>query len=287
MAPRKMIDASAPADGEAIALAEDASAGPGREDPLFINSLAKGLGVLKAFDGEWDALGLREIAARSSISMGAAQRITHTLVRLGYLRKDDRTRRYRLSARMLDFAYHYLHASPLYEVAIPFVASARDDCRETVNVAELDGPEVVAVIRMPSQRRMNPTSTIGRRLPAFCTAGGRAQLAWLSQDELAEIMDRTDFQPRTPRTITDRAEVERRLEIAQREGFALVDEEVNLGEIAVAAPILDGNGRPLAAVGVSTSTAHWTVEGARERLAPVVMETARRISRSLRGWKPF
>ncbi|MCB5175171.1 MULTISPECIES: IclR family transcriptional regulator [Microvirga] len=261
--------------------------GTAREDPLFINSLAKGLSVLKAFDGDWDALGLREIAARSGISMGAAQRITHTLVRLGYLQKDERTRRYRLKARILDFAYHYLHASPLYEVAIPFVAAARDECRETVNVAELDGPEVVAVIRMPSQRRMNPTSTIGRRLPAFCTAGGRAQLAWLPADELAGILDRTEFQARTPRTVTERVEVERRLALALQEGFALVDEEVNLGEIAVAAPILDGNGRPLAAVGVSTSTAHWTTDGARERLAPVVMETARRISRSLRGWKPF
>ncbi|AWM87060.1 IclR family transcriptional regulator [Microvirga sp. 17 mud 1-3] len=258
-----------------------------REDALFINSLAKGLSVLKAFDGDWDALGLSEIAGRSGISMGAAQRITHTLVRLGYLRKDDRTRRYRLSARTLDFAYHYLHASPLYEVSIPFVASARDECRETVNVAELDGPEVVAVIRMPSQRYMNPTSTIGRRLPAFCTAGGRAQLAWLPPAEAANILDRTEFLPRTPHTLTDRADVEKRLELAQREGYAMVVEEVNQGEIALAAPILDGNGRPLAAVGVSTSTADWTADSARERLAPVVMQTARLISRSLKGWKPF
>jgi len=260
---------------------------PLREDPQFIASLAKGLGVLKAFDGGWDSLGLREIAVRSGISMGAAQRITHTLVHLGYLRKDERTRRYRLRARMLDFAYHYLHASPLYEVAIPFVASARDECRETVNVAELDGPEVVAVIRMPSQRYMNPTSTIGRRLPTFCTAGGRAQLAWLPPEEAAGILDCTEFRARTPHTIIDRGEVEQRLAAARRDGFALVYEEVNLGEIALAAPILDGSGRPLAAVGISTSTADWTAESARERLAPVVMQTARLISRSLRGWKPF
>lgn len=272
---------------EGMSVTTKASGGAAREDALFINSLAKGLGVLKAFEGDWDALGLREIAGRSGISMGAAQRITHTLVRLGYLHKDDRTRRYRLSARILDFAYHYLHASPLYEVSIPFVASARDECRETVNVAELDGPEVVAVIRMPSRRYMNPTSTIGRRLPAFCTAGGRAQLAWLPPAEVAGILDRTEFLPRTPHTLTDRADVEERLAVAQRDGYAIVVEEVNHGEIALAAPILDGNGQPLAAVGVSTSTADWTVESARERLAPVVMQTARQISRSLKGWKPF
>lgn len=272
---------------EDMVVTTKASGGAAREDALFINSLAKGLGVLKAFEGDWDALGLREIAGRSGISMGAAQRITHTLVRLGYLHKDDRTRRYRLSARILDFAYHYLHASPLYEVSIPFVASARDECRETVNVAELDGPEVVAVIRMPSRRYMNPTSTIGRRLPAFCTAGGRAQLAWLPPAEVADILDRTEFLPRTPHTLTDRVDIEERLAAARRDGYAIVVEEVNHGEIALAAPILDGNGRPLAAVGVSTSTADWTVESARERLAPVVMQTARQISRSLKGWKPF
>ncbi|MEZ0168087.1 IclR family transcriptional regulator [Microvirga sp. TS319] len=270
-----------------ILRAEGVESGMSREDPLFINSLAKGLGVLKAFDGGWDALGLREIAGRSGISMGAAQRITHTLVRLGYLHKDERTRRYRLAVRMLDFAYHYFHASPLYEVAIPFVASARDDCRETINVAELDGPEVVAVIRMPSRRLMNPTSTIGRRLPAFCTAGGRAQLAWLPAEEAKVILDKTNFQPRTQHTLIDRAEVEQRLTAARRDGFALVEEEVNHGEIALAAPILDGSGRPLAAVGVSTSTADWTAAAAREKLAPIVMQTARLISRSLQGWKPF
>lgn len=287
MAPRRSVTTKDSAEAPEALHAEGMANGTSREDPLFINSLAKGLGVLKAFEGSWDALGLREIAGRSGISMGAAQRITHTLVRLGYLRKDDRTRRYRLAVRMLDFAYHYFHASPLYEVAIPFVASARDDCRETINVAELDGPEVVAVIRMPSRRLMNPTSTIGRRLPAFCTAGGRAQLAWLPAEEVRTILDSTDFQPRTPHTIVDRTEVERRLSAARRDGFALVEEEVNHGEIALAAPILDGSGRPLAAVGVSTSTADWTAEAAREKLAPVVMQTARLISRSLQGWKPF
>lgn len=276
-----------PAEAPVVTEPKDSQGGSPREDPLFISSLAKGLGVLKAFEGDWDALGLRDIAARCGISIGAAQRITHTLVRLGYLHKDDRTRRYRLKARILDFAYHYLHASPLYEVAIPFVAAARDECRETINVAELDGPEVVAVIRMPSQRYMNPTSTIGRRLPAFCTAGGRAQLAWLPAEEVADILDRTEFKARTPHTVIDRAEVEERLATARRDGFAIVEEEVNHGEIALAAPILDGNSRPLAAVGVSTSTADWSVEGARERLAPVVMKTARLISRSLHGWKPF
>lgn len=267
---------------------EDGAGGDeARGDPLFVQSIAKGLAVLGAFGGSWDALRLRDIAERARLSMGAAQRVAHTLVTLGYLRKDERTKRYRLAPRTLDFAFHYLHASPLYEVAIPFVATARDATGETINVAELDGSEVVAAIRMPSERRMNPSSTIGRRLPAFCTAGGRAILAWLPAHETAAVLDRTDWTPLTPRTVCDRGQIEEALRRARNDGYALVEEQVNLGEIALSAPILDGDGRPLASMGLSTSTALWTADAAREKLAPIVMQTANSISRSLRGWKPF
>ncbi|WP_207484460.1 IclR family transcriptional regulator [Arenibaculum pallidiluteum] len=257
------------------------------EDSLFVHSLAKGMAVLQVFGRGWDSLRLTDIAERTGLSMGAAQRLTHTLTELGYLRKDPATRRYRLAPRILDFAYQYLHASPLHEIAIPFVVAARDECGESVNVTELDGREVVAVIRMPSERRINPSSTIGRRLPTHCTAGGRAHLAWLTEQERAAVLDAGPLEAMTPRTLTDPALIRERLDQARRDGFALVEDEVFLGEIALSAPILDGAGRPLATLGISTSAAHWTAETARERLAPVALHTAHAIARALRGWKPF
>lgn len=255
-----------------------------RGDPLYVASLEKGLAVLAAFGSNWQAMGLRDIAREAGISLGAAQRFTHTLVRLGYLRKDDRSRRYRLAPKTLDLAYRYLHASPLVELATPYVAEVRQEAQETVNLSELDGCEIVALIRMPSPRMLNPSATIGRRLPAFCTAGGRCMLAALPENEAAAIVQASDRRPLTARTITDPAEVMVRIAQARQDGFALADEETAPGLIAIAAPILGGNGRPLAALSISASTLHWSRDQVRERLSPLMLQSVRTISRALAGW---
>ncbi|MFN3460581.1 MAG: IclR family transcriptional regulator, partial [Oceanibaculum sp.] len=227
-----------------------------RADPLFVNSLGKGLAVLQAFGSDWDALGLREIAQRTGLNTSAAQRFTHTLTQLGYLKKDEKTRRYRLGPRMLNFAYSYLRANPLYDVAIPIVISVRDEWQETVNVSVMDDTDAVVAIRMPSQRRINSNTAIGRRMPAFCVSTGRAMLAWLPPEERAAILDRTTFEKLTSHTITDRAALEAELDRIRQDGFAGVEEEADLGELAVAAPILDGDRKPIAALGITTSTAY-------------------------------
>lgn len=258
----------------------------GREegDALYVASLEKGLAVLAAFGTSWNALGLRDVARAAGLSLGAAQRLTHTLVKLGYLRKDEKTRRYRLAPKTLDFAYRYLHSSPLVELALPYVAEMRQEAQETVNLSEPDGGEIVALIRMPSPRMLNPSATIGRRLPAFCTAGGRAMLARLPEAEAAQLVAIHPRPALTYKTATDPALVMARIAQARREGFALADEETALGLIAVAAPITGGNGRPLAALSISASSAHWTVDQVRDKLAPLVLQSGRAISRSLAGW---
>ena len=258
-----------------------------RQDPLFVNSLGKGLAVLQAFGSDWDALGLREIAQRTGLNTSAAQRFTHTLTQLGFLRKDERTRRYRLGPRMLNFAYSYLRANPLYDVAIPIVISVRDEWQETVNVSVLDDTDAVVAIRMPSQRRINSNTAIGRRMPAYCVSTGRAVLAWLPPEQRKAVLDRTDFIRLTPRTTIDRATLEACLDQVRIDGFAMVEEEADLGEMAVAAPIFDGERKPIAALGITTSTAYWTMEDAREKLGPIVMQAATAISRSLQGWHAF
>ena len=258
-----------------------------RNDPLFVNSLGKGLAVLQAFGSDWDALGLREIAQRTGLNTSAAQRFTHTLTQLGYLKKDEKTRRYRLGPRMLNFAYSYLRANPLYDVAIPIVISVRDEWQETVNVSVMDDTDAVVAIRMPSQRRINSNTAIGRRMPAFCVSTGRAMLAWLPPEERAAILDRTDFVRLTSHTITDRVALEAELDRIRQDGFAGVEEEADLGELAVAAPILDGDRKPIAALGITTSTAYWTMDDAREKLSPIVQQAATAISRSLQGWHGF
>ncbi|MCP1336017.1 helix-turn-helix domain-containing protein [Hyphomicrobiales bacterium FT118] len=242
---------------------------------------------MTCFGDGWDALSLSEIAQQTGLSTGGAQRITHTLTQLGYLRKDARTRRYRPSPRMLEFTYQFMRASPLYEVAIPVVIGLRDETQETVNVSLLDQTDAVVLIRMPSQRRINPSSVIGRRIPAWAVSTGRAILSRLSEEEARAIIDAADLEVLTPRTETDPDRLLDLIAEARAEGFALVEEQSVLGEISLAAPIIDGAGRPIAALGITTSTAYWTPDSLRERLAPLVMRAANTVSRSLQGWKEF
>ena len=259
----------------------------GARDPLFISSLAKGLNVMLCFGGGWEALGLRDIAQRTGLSTGAAQRITHTLTQLGYLRKDERTRRYRPSPRMLEFTYQFLRASPLYEVAIPVVIGLRDETQETVNVSLLDQTDAVVLIRMPSQRRINPSSVIGRRIPACVVSTGRAILSRLAPEEARAIIDATGLAQLTPRTETDPGTLAALVAQAREDGFAMVEEQSVLGELSIAAPVVDASNRPIAALGITTSTAYWTPDAMREKLAPLVMRAATTVSRSLQGWKEF
>lgn len=272
---------------------EGSSSDPANER-LFVTALARGLAVLEAFGSEgaetsarvgpgWRPLGVREIAARTGLSVPAAQRATHTLETVGYLRRDGG--KLRLTPRAMNLAYAYLRSSPLYDAAIPIVIELRDALGETVNVSVLDGTDVVILIRMPSSRRINPVSIAGRRMPAYCTSTGRAMLAFVNKPERRLVLARSDFSALTPHTLTNPADIERKLAEARHTGYALVEEEAAIAELALAAPVFDGAGRVLAALGISVSTADRSIMQMRREIAPAVTRAAYAISQALAGWR--
>lgn len=265
----RMVGKGRAKDGPAVA--------GGREDPLFVAALDKAMQVLETIAASPVPLGLTEIADRSGIGRSSVQRLTHTLVGIGYLRKDA-TRRFTLSLRTLDLAYGYLSSDMVVAVAMPHLIDACDRCRETINLSELDGPDIVFVARIPVRRLSIQASIVGRRMPAYCASSGRAMLAHLDDDTVNAILDARPLKGLTPHTITDRAAILDSVAAARHDGFCIADQEILIGQIAVSAPVLDRSGRPLAAVQSAVSTASWTVERVRAELAPLVAETARLIS---------
>ena len=267
---------------------------PGREseaarpaDPLFIASLEKGLRILYAFKDHPRSLGLTEIAAATGMNVSAAQRFIHTWQTLGYLRKDPHSRRYTLAPKLLDFSFMYQRASGLAEIAMPHLIILGDECQETVNLIEPDGPDLLYVVRLPRHEIRYPSGIVGARVAAFCASGGRAILSHLSAEEVERILDRSDLTSRTPLTVTDRHLLLECLAEARRLGYAVVDQEGLIGEISVAAPILDYTGRPIASVSIPVPTTRWSVEQVHERLAPRVLATARTISRACGSGRAF
>lgn len=258
----------------------------GRASALFVASLRKGFQVLQAFRDAESALGLMELCQRTGLGKSAVQRFCHTLVELGYLKKDERTRRYSPAPQLLDFAFMYLHSDPLIQVASPWLVNAKEECHEAMNLARRIGTDVIYLVRLPSPSARLTNPLIGGRAPVFCTASGRAILSTLPRDEVERIVDACDRRPLTPMTITDRDAVLAKVEEGRRDGFTIANQECIVGEITTAAPILGRDRTAVAAINISAAVQNYAPEEVRAKLAPVVTRTALEISRAL-GLSPF
>jgi IclR family transcriptional regulator, pca regulon regulatory protein len=257
------------------------------DDDLFVNSVAKAFQVFYAFGAQHASLSLTEIAEATGMGVSAAQRFVHTLHRLGYLRKDERTRRYRLGVRLLDFSFLYQRSNALTEIAIQDLVGLSERSDETVHMVERDGADIVYIARLPRHEVRLTSGVIGTRMPAFCTGSGRAMLSALPEAEAAALVESADRTPLTAATVTDPAEIMAALREARRLGYALIDGEVLAGEMALAAPVFDYAGAVVAAVGIVVPTSRWTPERVARRLAPMVVEAARSISRALGDRRAF
>ena len=256
-------------------------------DPLFVQSIEKALRVLYIFGSEHRALGLTDIADATGFGMSAAQRFVHTWLKLGYLKRDPHSRRYTLAPKLLDFSFMYQRSSGLAEIAMPHLVTLSNTCQENINMMELDSTDVLYIVRLPRKEIRYPAGIVGARIPAFCTSAGRIILAHLPQEQAQDILEATDLTPRTPHTLTDSRAIFKQLFEAKQRGYSIVDQEGLVGEISVAAPILDYAGNAIAAVSVPLSTTRWSVKSVQKSLAPHVLETARAISRACGGLAAF
>jgi len=275
--PRSAERARAPR--RAPAAADDAPV----ESALFVGSIARCFHVLEALNAAARAVSLTELAALAGVPRGAVQRITHTLKALGYLRQHPRTRAYTLSGRMLDFGHTVLATDRLRERAYPVLEALNRSTGETVNLMEMEGDEIVYVARFPSVHAVSVDLHVGSRLPAFCTAAGRAMLARLDPAAATTRLARMTRKPMTSRTVTDVAELKRRLADVRRQGYALNDQEAFVGDISVAAALVDADGETVGAINIAVPSPRWRVDDVRRKLAPQVVATARDISAELGG----
>lgn len=252
-----------------------------RESPsigLFVQSFAKGLEVLLAFGSRRATMNLPEIAEAAGISKSAAQRFAFTLENLGYLVKDPASKRYALTPRVLELGYRYLLVDRVLERASPYLLELNRKCRETVNFSEPDGDDMVFVARFPSYHNMPVYMPVGRRLPMYCTASGRAYLAALPEATAVDLLRHAQRRRYTPTTVTDVPALVDQLRQARTRGYSFANGEYYQGDLGIGVPILDESGRPIAAINVSGPSTRWTLERMGEELAPLMLETARLIS---------
>jgi DNA-binding IclR family transcriptional regulator len=254
-----------------------------KSDPLYNQTVEKALAILEAFGDRGRALNLGEIAAATDMTKSSAQRCTHTLERLGYLRRDLHLKRWVLSPRSLSVANAYLTGHPLLEQATPHLVDLNQASGESVSLSEPDDVEMVYIARFPSRKRFFIHMPVGHRLPMYCTAAGRAYLSALPPDEAVQIVGRSALRSFTPTTTTDPGKLLALIDGARKSGYAWADQETYRGDLTIGAAILGEDGRPIAAVNISGPTSRWTLPDLRNKLSSLLLETAHAASSGLAG----
>ncbi len=247
----------------------------------FVQSLDRGLAVIRAFGPDRDRLSLSEVARATGLTRAATRRFLLTLVQLGYVRNDGRE--FSLRPRVLELGYAYLSGLALPEIAAPHLEELVAQIRESSSISVLDGDHIVYVARVPTKRIMTVAISVGTRFPAYATSMGRVLLAAMSEDEFEHYLARANLDALTGRTVTDREALRAVVRDVGRQGYAVVDQELEEGLRAIAAPIHGRGGAVTAAINVSAHASRVSMTAMRTDLLPALQETARRIEADLRS----
>lgn len=246
----------------------------------FIGSLAKGLQVIEAFGADHPKQSISEVAAKTGLDRATARRCLLTLHTLGYAEFDGKF--FWLGARALRLGAGALSSMELPQVVQPWLDQLSEQIGQSTSVSILDGTEIVYVARAAQKRVMSIGLMPGSRLPAHCTSMGRVLLAALPEAEARARIEASDLTPRTPRSLTDPAELMAALATVRTRGYALIDQEVEIGLRSIAVPIRNLQGRVVAALNVGVAAIHEAPEALVDEYLPSLQKIQAGLQRVVR-----
>ena len=245
-------------------------------DPSFMTSLARGLAVLRAFSESRRALTIAQISQKTGIPRAAVRRCLHTLKQLGYAEAEMNN--FSLRPKVLTLGYSYLSSTPLAVSSQPYLNNISRALNESCSLAVLDESEVLYIARSATSRVMSVALTAGSRLPAYCTSLGRVMLAHLEPDELDAYFARTKLRPMTDRTVVSQKRLREILAGVRQQGYAINDEELELGLRSIAVPVRGASGKVLAALNVGAQAARVSTAQMEKEFLPVLQRGAQELS---------
>jgi IclR family transcriptional regulator, pca regulon regulatory protein len=246
-------------------------------DPNFMASLARGLTVIQAFSAEKRHLTISQLSVKSGLSRAAVRRCLYTLAKLGFAGSDDSSHFF-LQPRILSLGHSYISSMPLAASAQPVLRHVSEILHESCSIATLDGLDIVYVARANVTRIMSIDLGVGSRLPAFCTSMGRVLLANLPPAELESFLERLQLTSFTERTIVSAEKLRQALRVVLRNGYSLVDQELELGLRSMAVPIRNPNGKVVAALNVGVHAQRLSVQELQTRFLPQLQTAAQELS---------
>jgi IclR family transcriptional regulator, pca regulon regulatory protein len=247
----------------------------------YVQSFARGLQVIRSFSASAPSQTLSEVASRAGLSRAGARRILLTLEALGYVRSDGK--RFSLSPRILDLGFSYLSSMPIWNLAEPYMEELVAQVQESCSAAVLDATDIVYVLRVPTRKIMSISLGVGSRLPAYCTSMGRMLMSALPQQELMDLLAASELTARTKYTLTDAKEIAAKVAQVRRQGWALVNQELEEGLVSLAAPIVNRSGQMVAALNISGQANRTSARVMQDTMLEPLLEAARTISQRLGG----
>jgi IclR family pca regulon transcriptional regulator len=248
-------------------------------DGSFVQSLSRGLAVIRAFNADRPRMTLSEVAEITGLSRAVVRRYLLTLEKLHYVAFDGR--RFSLRPRVLELGYSYLSSLSLAEIARPRIETLVERFNESSSISVLDGTEIVYVVRVPARRIMSVAIAIGTHFPAYATSMGRVLLASLDDIALADFFEQVELTPFSKYTITSEVAIRQELNSVRHQGWAAVDQELEEGLRSVAVPIRGSRGEVIAAMNMSVHVNRATIEELVRDFVPELQVVAAEITRDL------
>ena len=270
--PRKPSESEVPAAPPKNSGDSDAFTG----DPNFMTSLARGLAVIQAFSQRRHHLTISQVSTTTGLSRAAVRRCLYTLSKLGFAGSDD-NRHFFLRPRILALGHSYISSMPLATAAQPVLEHISHLLHESCSIATLDGVEIVYIARANVTRIMSIDLGVGSRLPAFCTSMGRAILANLPPEELESVLARIEFKRYTERTITNPAKLTQALRQIRRDGYSIIDQELEHGLRSMAVPIQNPSGKVVAALNIGAHAQRVSIQEMQTKFLPHLRAAAQEL----------
>ena len=242
-------------------------------NPDFVLSLARGLRVIESFEGHHDGRSIVEISQSIGLSRAAIRRILHTLELLGYVERSRQL--YRLKTQVLRLGFSFLSSSSVVEAARPILEHITEQLHESSSMSMLDGGQIVYVARSAASRILAAGLSVGSRLPAYCTSMGRVLLASLPDDQLDAYLRELKPKAYTPKTLTSIPQIKKAIFQVRKDGYSIVDEELESGLRSIAVPVSTRSNHVVAAINVGTHVSRVDRTTLIRQCLPALQEGAR------------
>lgn len=248
-------------------------------DKDFLATFARGLEVIRSFDAQTPAMTLTEVAKKNDLSRASARRFLLTLQKLGYVSSDGK--QFRLTARVLDLGYSYLSTLNFGGVITRYMEEVTLKLGESCSASVLDGQNIVYIARVPVRGLLPINLQIGAKLPAYATSMGRVLLAAMPQEHFDIFLAEAPFEALTPYTLTEASQLREEVDKVRQQGYAINDQQLELGLRSVAVPVFDRHRNVRFALNVSTHVSKVSKEKLIAEFVPLLEETAKKITASL------